>query len=96
MKPSIAFNLHRKEIRSIIKRNHTKNVRVFGSVMHGTDVDGSDLDLLVEPTTSTTLMDLGRIRVELHELLNVNVDVLTPQSLPDSFREKVLSNAEPV
>lgn len=96
MKPSIALDLHRSEIRAIIKRHHTTNARVFGSVMQGTDREGSDLDLLVEPTTSTTLMDLGRIRAELLQLLDVNVDVLTPKSLPDSFREIVLSNAQPV
>jgi uncharacterized protein len=96
MKPSIALNSHRYEIRAIIEKHNTQNVRVFGSVAQGTDVEGSDLDLLVEPTSLTTLMDLGRIRAELLELLNVNVDVLTPQSLPDSFRDKVLGNAQSV
>ena len=96
MKPSIALNLHREEIRAIIKRYHAQNVRVFGSVVQGTDIDGSDLDLLVEPTALTTLMDLGHIRAELLQLLGVNVDVLTPQSLPESCRDKVLSNAQPV
>lgn len=94
MKPSTALNLHRKEIKTIIQRYHTQNVRVFGSVLNGTDTEGSDLDLLVEPTDSTTLMDLGHIRAELHKLLNVNVDVLTPLSLPDTFRDKVLSHAQ--
>lgn len=96
MKPSVALNLHREEIRDITKRYHTQNVRVFGSVAQGTDIEGSDLDLLVEPTDSTTLMDLGHIRAELLQLLDVNVDVLTPLSLPDSFRDKVLNNAQPV
>ena len=94
MKPSVALGLHRKEIRDITRRYHTQNVRVFGSVAQGTDIEGSDLDLLVEPTDSTTLMDLGHIRAELHQLLNVSVDVLTPLSLPDSFRDEVLNNAK--
>ena len=94
MKPSVALNLHREEIRTIIKRHHARNARVFGSVLDGTDIDGSDLDLLVEPTASTTLMDLGHIRAELLQLLDVDVDVQTPKSLPDSFRDKVLNNAQ--
>ncbi len=96
MKPSTALNLHRKTIRDITRRYHTHNVRVFGSVLKGTDVDGSDLDLLVEPTAEMTLMDLGHIRSELQQILHVNVDVLTPSSLPDTFRKQVLQQAEPV
>lgn len=57
---------------------------------------GSDLDLLVEPTTQTTLMDIGAIRFELKALLGMDVDVLTPNGLPASFREQVLRDAVPV
>ena len=53
----------------------------------------SDLDLLVEPTAQTTLMDIGAIRFELKQLLGMEVDVLTPNSLPASFRGQVLREA---
>lgn len=53
----------------------------------------SDLDLLVEPTAQTTLMDIGAIRFELKQLLGIDVDVLTPNSLPARFRERVLREA---
>ncbi len=93
MKPSEALNLHREEIRQIVEMHHAKNVRVFGSVLSGEDTEGSDLDLLIEPTAATTLMDIGAIRLELHKLLGVSVDVLTPKSLPENFRNVVLSQA---
>ncbi len=96
MRPSEALQLHRKEIRQIVAQHHARNPRVFGSVLHGTDVDGSDLDLLIEPTPETTLMDIGAIRYELRELLGVSVDVLTPRALPNRFKERVLSEAAPV
>ena len=96
MKPSQALNLYRQEIRHIVQRHHASNVRVFGSVLHGNDSDNSDLDLLIDPTPETTLMDIGAIRYELHKLLGINIDVLTPNSLPDRFRNHVLSEAEPV
>ena len=38
-----------------------------------------------------TLLDLGAIRHELKQLLGVPIDVLTPGSLPASFRDRVLS-----
>jgi predicted nucleotidyltransferase len=69
---------------------------VFGSVLHGGDGDGSDLDILVDPTPEATLMDVAAIQVELQLLLGVSVDVLTPRSLPDSFRSLILSEAVPV
>lgn len=96
MRPSIALQAHREAIREIALRHHVRNVRVFGSVLHGGDTEGSDLDLLVEPTPETTLLDIGAIRYELKKLLGISVDVLTPGALPDSFKEHVLKEAVPV
>ncbi len=73
-----------------------RDVRVFGSALRGEDVEGSDLDLLVEPTSETTLFDIGAIRFELRQLLNLEIDVLTPNALPDKYRDRVLKEAEPV
>ena len=80
-------------MREIALRHHVCNVRVFGSVMRGDDVEGSDLDLLVDPTHETTWMDIGAIRFELRKLLGIEVEVLTPKALPDSFRAKVIAEA---
>ena len=90
MRPSEALSLHRTQIREIALRHRVIGVRVFGSALHGDDTADSDLDLLVEPTAQTTLLDIGAIRFELKQLLGMNVDVLTPNSLPASFREQVL------
>ena len=65
MRPSEALALHRTQIREIALRHRVSGVRVFGSVLRGDDVAGSDLDLLVDPTPATTLMDIGAIRFEL-------------------------------
>ncbi len=96
MKPSFALQTHRDAIRSIVERHNARNARVFGSVLHGEDREGSDLDLLIDPTPDTTLFDIGAIRHELLQLLGVQVDVLTPKALPESFRAKVIREAQPV
>uniref|UniRef100_UPI00191B322C nucleotidyltransferase family protein n=1 Tax=Klebsiella oxytoca TaxID=571 RepID=UPI00191B322C len=44
---------------------------VPGSVLHGTDRDGSDLDLLVDALPGATLLDLGDLEEELKSLLGV-------------------------
>ena len=96
MKQSTAFEAHRATIRSVVLRHRACNARVFGSVLHANDQEGSDLDLLVDPTPETTMFDIGAIRHELLQLLGVHVDVLTPNALPDSFRAKVIAEARPV
>ena len=96
MRPSLALQTHREAIREVALRHRVLNVRVFGSVVHGDDTEESDLDLLVDPTSETTLMDIAKIQVEVTQLLNVSVDVLTPNALPDKFRSQVLAEATAV
>jgi predicted nucleotidyltransferase len=93
MKPSIALESKRTVIREAVERFHTANLRVFGSVLHGEDQDGSDLDLLVDALPGATLFDLGGLQIELEELLGVRVDLLTPGDLPLKFRDQVLAEA---
>lgn len=96
MKPSEALASHRAAIRRVVESHRATNARVFGSVLRGQDIDGSDLDILIDPTPETTLMDVAAIQVELQGLLGVTVDVLTPKALPASFRSVVLAEAQPV
>jgi predicted nucleotidyltransferase len=96
MKPSHALNRHRAEIRCIVARHRARNPRVFGSVLYGRDNDDSDLDLLVDPQTDMSLSEINALRCELRALLGVDVDVLTPKYLPDSFRDEVLQEAMPI
>ena len=96
MKPSEALDSNRAAIRQVVELHRACNARVFGSASRGQDVEGSDLDILIDPTPETTLMDVAAIQVELQRLLGVSVDVLTPRALPEKFRQRVLSEAVPV
>ena len=96
MRPTIALQENRAAIRSVVERHRARNARVFGSVLHGDDQEGSDLDILIDPTPDTTMFDIGAIRHELLQLLGVPVDVLTPNALPESFRAQVIAEARPV
>jgi uncharacterized protein len=96
MRPSIALDLKRTAVREAAGRFRTANPRIFGSVLRGTDQEGSDLDLLVDALPGATLFDLGALQVELESLLGVHVDLLTPGDLPASFRAQVLAEALPI
>lgn len=96
MRPSISLEANRVAVRHAAQRYKAVNPRVFGSVLHGNDRDGSDLDVLVDPLPGATLFDLGGLQVELEEILGVPVDLLTPGDLPAKFRQKVLLEAVPI
>ena len=96
MRPSVALEMNRNKVREAVGRFRTANPRIFGSVLHGTDRDGSDLDLLVDALPGATLIDLGGLQDELGSLLGIPVDVRTPGDLPPTFRAKVLAEAQPI
>lgn len=94
MKPSEALATHRAELRQLVSRYNVTRPPVYGSVLAGTDTEESDLDLLVDPTESTTLFTLAGLEHQAGELLGVRVSVLTPGFLPVKFRDRVVRQAE--
>lgn len=56
MKPSDALHSNREAIRGVVESHRARNARVFGSLLHGQDHEGGDLDILIDPTPETTLM----------------------------------------
>ena len=96
MKTSVAFENNRALVREVVGRYRTTNPRLFGSVLHGTDKEGSDVDILVDALPGATLFDLGGLEEELTEKLGVRVQVVTPQELHRFFKDKVLAEAQPV
>jgi hypothetical protein len=92
----VVFDHSRQLIRDAVVRRRTANPRIFGSVLHGTDHEGSDIDILVDAFPDTTLFDLGGLQEELTEKLGVPVQILTPGDLPVYFRDEVLAEARAV
>ena len=96
MKPSEALRIHRDAVLAIAHSNGARNIRVFGSVLHGQDVEGSDIDLLVDVPKGTTLLDMVRLQNAIENELGVSADVLTAGDLPPKFRNLVLEEARPL
>ena len=72
-----------------------RSIRVFGSVARGDSREASDVDFLVEFEKGRTLFDLIGLRLDLRDLLGVEVDVVTPGSLR-YLRDRVLAEAQPI
>jgi hypothetical protein len=50
-------------------RHRTMNPRVFGSVLHDRDHEGSDVGIVVDALPGATLFDRGGLQVELEDLV---------------------------
>ena len=71
-------------------------IRVFGSVARRQDDADSDIDFLVEMEPGRSLFDLGGLLMDLEQLLNTKVDVVTERGLKERIRERVLNEAVPL
>ena len=69
------------------------NIRIFGSVARGEANSESDVDFLVDMEAECSLFDLGGLLMELQDLLNCPVDVVTERGLRQRIRDRVLSEA---
>jgi predicted nucleotidyltransferase len=96
MRPSEVLPLHRDAIRRMVLDSGMANPRLFGSVVHGDDAENSDLDLLVDPSPETSLLDIAKLQIELEATVGIKVDLRTPKFLSAAFRDKVLAEAVPV
>jgi len=86
----------REQILAIAAKHGASNVRVFGSVARGTADTDSDIDFLVELESERSLFDLGGLLMDLQELLQRKVDVVTVNGLHWYIKDKVLSEARPI
>jgi predicted nucleotidyltransferase len=93
MKPSEAFAQHRDTIRRIVLESGMTNPRLFGSALHGDDIEGSDLDILIDIPPRTSLFDIIKVQLAIEDCVGIRVDLLTPEDLPTKFRGKVLAEA---
>ena len=87
---------YRDEIRRITAKYGLTNVRVFGSVVRGTETAGSDLDLLVDVSAGVSLLTLARCQQELQSLLAASVDVVPADNLKPRIAEAVAAEAVPL
>ena len=86
----------RDDILRVAAKRGAHNLRVFGSVARGEARPDSDVDLLVDLEPGRNLLDLGGLLMDLRELLNCPVDVVTEKGLRDRIRERVLKEALPL
>ena len=79
---------------TLCHRYGIRELALFGSVLRDDFTSQSDIDVLydVEPTSPIrSLFDVGRLALDLEELLGRRVDVANKQRLYPVLREEILS-----
>lgn len=87
------LKMKRDAIVGAAARHGAGHIRVFGSVARGDADDSSDIDFLVEMAPGRTLLDMGGLLMDLRELLQRDVDVVSVRGLRPEIRERVLHEA---
>ena len=83
----------KQEILSTAHRYHATNIRLFGSVARGEDLEKSDIDLLVDFLPGATLLDQIGLVQELSEKLDRKVDIVSARGLNKHLKRKILAEA---
>ena len=83
----------RSEILRLAEKHGARNVRLFGSVVHGENDPTSDLDVLVQFDDDRSLMDNVALKQALEDLLGCRIDVVEDQALHRELRDRILSEA---
>lgn len=86
----------RRRLLDAARKHGVGHLRAFGSVARGESDAASDIDLLVDLNPGRTLLDLAAFRREAAVILDLPVDVATPDMLKDHIRDEVLSEALPI
>ena len=80
-----------EEIRQIVApsaaRYGVKRLYLFGSYARGEQTADSDIDILIQPEKSVGLFKLSGMHLDLQELLNLEVDLVTVKGLMPFARE---------
>jgi hypothetical protein len=96
MRPSEVLATERERVLAIAAANGATRVRVFGSVLKGSDRPDSDVDLLIDVPPGTSLLRIVGMKLAMEDALGVRVDLCTERELHPALRERILAEARPL
>ena len=92
-KGTIAIGKIKKKIIPILKRNKVSRAGIFGSYARGEQKINSDIDILIEVKDKKfSLMDLIQIEIEIKEVLNKKIDLMTYRGINPLLKKSILED----
>jgi hypothetical protein len=94
----MTINTIKKKILPLLKKYGVVKASLFGSFVRGEARKDSDIDILVEfsDRENKTLLDLIGLELDLEELLNRKVDVLTYASVHPLLKDYIFKEQETI
>ncbi len=87
---SKVLRLIRKHLPELKDRYGVESLGIFGSYLRGEQREDSDLDILVEYDRTPSLFEFVALKIELTELLEVDVDLVMKRALKPHIGERIL------
>lgn len=85
---------YRHQILQIAAKYKAENVRIFGSVVRGENSKTSDVDFLVHFQEGASLLDEAGLDLDLRDLLQCEVDVISDRAIRPEFKSFILTEAK--
>jgi len=79
-------NFNTKKLKNICEANDISYLGLFGSYAIGKQRKDSDIDLLVDFNNTKSLLEKGRILVELQDLFKREVDLVSRKNIKPSLK----------
>lgn len=77
----------------VMQRHNVKKAAFFGSLVRGDfNEQTSDIDILIEPPKQMSLVGFSRLQLELKELLNRDVDLVSYNGMSKYLKNSILEN----
>jgi predicted nucleotidyltransferase len=84
------------DIQKVAAKHGAFNLRVFGSVVRGEEAEDSDIDFLVDTGQKTSPWFPGGLILELEEMLERPIEIVTEKGLNSLIRNQVMKEAIPL
>jgi len=90
--------IHEKcdDIRAVAAKHGAYNIRIFGSAVRGEAGPDSDIDFLIDVSSTTSSWFPAGLILDLEEILGRRVEVVTEKALNPYIRDHVLREATPL
>ena len=84
----------RSNILTIAAECNISTIKIFGSTVRGEAEENSDIDFLISLKKNASLLDVGRFKWKIEELLNRKVDVAFENCIHTSIKNQVTKEAQ--
>ncbi len=87
-----------KNIQNSKFKDDIKSVSLFGSCLYNKETENSDVDILISfnPQATVGFFKLAKIKRSLEDSIKRDVDLVTPETLSQYFKQDVINDVEQI